>query len=103
LCISSQGQDLYSHQKLNMYIYRFSSESGYRRRRRRRRRRQAGQHSTTTRATYRQLVAAAASLIGCDSSAQFEDNPQSISGQLSRQSRVLAALSVSYETRRHLN
>ena len=31
LCISSQGQDLYSHQKLNMYIYRFSSESGYRR------------------------------------------------------------------------
>jgi len=38
LCISSQGQDLYSHQKLNMYIYWFSSESGYRRRRRRRRR-----------------------------------------------------------------
>ena len=32
LCISSQGQDLYSHQKLNMYIYWFSSESGYRRR-----------------------------------------------------------------------
>jgi len=21
LCVSSQGQDLYSHQKLNMYIY----------------------------------------------------------------------------------
>jgi len=40
LCVSSQGQDLYSHQKLNMYIYGFSSESGYRRRRRRRRRRQ---------------------------------------------------------------
>jgi len=35
LCISSQGQDLYSHQKLNMYIYWFSSEIGYRRRRRR--------------------------------------------------------------------
>jgi len=32
LCISSQGQDLYSHQKLNMHIYWFSSESGYRRR-----------------------------------------------------------------------
>jgi len=27
------GQDLYSHQKLNMYIYWFSSGSGYRRRR----------------------------------------------------------------------
>ena len=40
MCISRQGQDLYSHQKLNMYIYWFSSESGYRRRRRRRRRRQ---------------------------------------------------------------
>jgi len=37
LCISSQGQDLYSHQKLNMYIYWFSSESSYRRRQRRRR------------------------------------------------------------------
>jgi len=36
LCLSSHGQDLYSHQKLNMYIYWFSSESGYRRRRRRR-------------------------------------------------------------------
>jgi len=36
LCISSQGQDLYSHQKWNMYIYWFSSESGYRRRRQRR-------------------------------------------------------------------
>jgi len=36
LCVSSQGQDLYSYQKLNMYIYWFSSESGYRRRRRRR-------------------------------------------------------------------
>jgi len=33
------GQDLYSYQKLNMYIYSFSSESGYRRRRRRRQRR----------------------------------------------------------------
>jgi len=31
LCISSQGQDLYSNQKLDMYIYWFSSESGYRR------------------------------------------------------------------------
>jgi len=29
---SSQGQNLYSHQKLNMYIYWFSSESSYRRR-----------------------------------------------------------------------
>jgi len=36
LCISSQGQDLYSHQKLNMYICWFSSESSYRRRRQRR-------------------------------------------------------------------
>jgi len=36
--ISRQGQDLYSHQKLNMYIYWFSSKSGYRRRRRRQRR-----------------------------------------------------------------
>jgi len=35
LCISRQGQDLYSHQKLNMYIYWFLSESGYRRRQRR--------------------------------------------------------------------
>jgi len=34
---SLQGQDLHSHQKLNLYIYWFSSESGYRRRRRRRR------------------------------------------------------------------
>jgi len=32
------SQDLYSHQKLNMYIYWFSSESGYRRWRRRQRR-----------------------------------------------------------------
>jgi len=32
-CISSQGQDLYSHQKVNMYIYWFSSDSGYRCRR----------------------------------------------------------------------
>ena len=39
LCISSQDQDLCSNQKLNMYIYWFSSESGYRRRRRPRRRR----------------------------------------------------------------
>jgi len=39
LCISSQGQDLYLYQKLNMYIYWFLSESGYRRRRRRRQRR----------------------------------------------------------------
>jgi len=38
LCISSQGQDLYSHQKLNMHIYWFSSESDYRRRWRRLRR-----------------------------------------------------------------
>ena len=35
--ISSQSQDLYLYQKLNMYIYWFSSESGYRRRRRQRR------------------------------------------------------------------
>jgi len=33
LCISSHSQNLYSHQKLNMYICWFSSESGYRRRR----------------------------------------------------------------------
>jgi len=52
LCISSQGQDLYSHQKLNMYIYWFSSESGFRRRRRRRRRRRP---STTPDATVRPL------------------------------------------------
>ena len=39
LCVSSQGKDLYSHQKFNMYIYWFSSESGYRCRRRRYRRR----------------------------------------------------------------
>jgi len=32
LCISSQGQDLYSRQKLNVYIYWFSTENGYRRR-----------------------------------------------------------------------
>jgi len=36
LCVSIQGQDLYSHQKLNMYIYWFSSESSYRQRRQRR-------------------------------------------------------------------
>jgi len=56
LCVSSQGQHLYSYQKLNMYIYWFSSESGYRRlddddadaN-------NAGRHSTTTRGTYRQL------------------------------------------------
>jgi len=40
LCISSQAQNLYSHQKWNMYIYWFSSESGYRRRRRRQQQRQ---------------------------------------------------------------
>jgi len=45
----------YSHQKLNMYNYRFSSESGYRHRRRQRRRRQRLTPCTTTRATYRQL------------------------------------------------
>jgi len=33
LCISSQGQVLYSRQKLDMYIYWFSSKSGYRCRR----------------------------------------------------------------------
>jgi len=33
----AKGQDLYSHQKLNMYIYWFSSKSGYRRQRRQRR------------------------------------------------------------------
>jgi len=32
LSFFSQGQYLYSHQKVNMYIYWFSSESGYRRR-----------------------------------------------------------------------
>ena len=37
LCVSSQGQELYSHEKWNMYIYWFSSESSYRRRWRRRR------------------------------------------------------------------
>jgi len=37
LCISSQGQDLYSYQKLNMYVYWFSPESSYRRQRRQRR------------------------------------------------------------------
>jgi len=37
-----------------MYIYWFSSESGYRCRRRRWRRRQRRHHSTTTRATYHQ-------------------------------------------------
>jgi len=30
LCVSSQSQDLYSHQKLHMHIYWFSSESSYR-------------------------------------------------------------------------
>ena len=45
LCVSSQGQDLYSHQKLNMYIYWFSSESGYRRRRQRRRQRRTPQYN----------------------------------------------------------
>jgi len=40
LCICSHGQDLYSHQKLNTYIYWFLSESSYRRRRWRRRRQQ---------------------------------------------------------------
>jgi len=43
LCVSSRGQDLYSHQKLNMFIYWFSSESSYRRRRRRRWRRRQRQ------------------------------------------------------------
>jgi len=38
MCISSEGQDLYSHQKLNMYTYWFSSENGFRCRRRRQRR-----------------------------------------------------------------
>jgi len=37
LCVSSQGQDLYSHQKVITYFYWFSSESGNRRRRRRQR------------------------------------------------------------------
>jgi len=36
LCISIQGQVLYLHQKVNMYIYWFSSESSYRRRQQRR-------------------------------------------------------------------
>jgi len=38
------GQDLYSHEKLNMYIYWFSSESDYTRRRRRRRRQRRTPH-----------------------------------------------------------
>jgi len=42
LCISSRGQDLYSHQKFNMYIYWFSSESVTDAD-------NAGCHSTTTR------------------------------------------------------
>ena len=46
LCISSQGRDLYSHQKLNTYVYLFSSKSGY----------NSGCHSTTSRATYCQQV-----------------------------------------------
>ena len=37
LCVSSQGQDLYSHQKLNMRIYWFSSDDD-----------NAGRHNTTT-------------------------------------------------------
>ena len=45
LCVASQGQDLYSHQKLNMYIYWFSSESSYRRRRRRRQQCQTAQYN----------------------------------------------------------
>jgi len=44
-CISSQDQDLCSHQKLDMYIYWFSSERGYRRRRRRRRQRRTPQYN----------------------------------------------------------
>jgi len=70
LCISSHGQDLYSHQKLNTYIYWFSSESGYRldddddnddd---------NAGHHSTTTRATYCHSCLTA----GCTFFAQFSD------------------------------
>jgi len=39
LCVSRYGEDLYSHQKLDMYIKWFSSESGYRHRRRWRQRR----------------------------------------------------------------
>jgi len=50
LCISSHGQDLYSNQKLNMYIYWFSSESGYNADGNG----NATHHSTTTRVTYRQ-------------------------------------------------
>jgi len=48
LCVSSEDQEsgpFYSHQKLNMYIYWFSSESGYRRRRRRRRQRRTPQYN----------------------------------------------------------
>ena len=40
-----QGQELYSYEKLNMYIYWFSSESGYRRRRRRRQKRRTPQYN----------------------------------------------------------
>jgi len=56
LCVSSQGQDLYSHQKLHMYIYWFSSESSYRRRDDDDNdddANNAGRHSTTTYASYR--------------------------------------------------
>ena len=42
----SNGQELYSHQKLNMCIHWFSSESGYSRPRRRRRRRRRPQRRT---------------------------------------------------------
>ena len=57
LCVSSQGPDLYSHQKLNMYIYGShlrvvtdandddDADND-----------NAGRHSTTTRVTYRQLL-----------------------------------------------
>jgi len=45
LCVSREGQDLYSYQKLNMYIYWFSSESSYRRRRRQRRQRWTPQYN----------------------------------------------------------
>jgi len=49
LCISGQGQNLYSHQKLNMYIWeRLQTLTTMTP--------TAGCHSTTTRATYRQQI-----------------------------------------------
>jgi len=54
LCISSQDQDLYSHQKLNMYIYWFLSESVTDDDDDDDDADNVGRHSTTIRSTYRQ-------------------------------------------------